>query len=183
MILGRTRETINSTQQASFLLYNQAIVNSSETPETKTLIQKYLQDNYQMVLATSGDHPWAAVLYYSTDKDLNLYFLSDPQTIHCQHIATNSKVAVAISESPQEPNSNKKGLQIFGTAEQISDKAKIVHAINLWKQTLNITSDAYSYAGMMNKLIAGRMYKVTPKKIRFFNEEVWEEGEEPVIEI
>ncbi len=36
---------------------------------------------------------------------------------------------------------------------------------------------------MMSKLIDGRMYKVIPKKIKFFNQELWEEGKEPLIEL
>ncbi|GIK84140.1 MAG: hypothetical protein BroJett025_07620 [Patescibacteria group bacterium] len=148
------------------------------------LIKKYLTDKYQMVLATSGaEYPWIATLYFSFDDELNLYFLSSPNTLHCKQIDENQKVAVAIADSPQNPTSNKKGLQIFGVAQQISGKHKITHALNLWKKTLGVTSTEYSYEGMTKKLISGRMYKIIPKKIKFFNEELWEEGKEVTIEL
>jgi len=134
-----------------------------------------------MVLATGGEHLWVATLYYSLDDKLNFYFLSDPATIHCQQIATNPKVALSISDSPQNPTSLKRGIQISGTATQIEDKHKVIHALNLWKKTLGVTSNLYSYEGMLNKAIKGRMYKVVPSRIKFFNEELWEEGAEPVI--
>jgi len=147
------------------------------------LIKEYIQSQYQMVIATTGDHPWIATVYYSFDDELNLYFLSNPATIHCQQILQNPQVAVSIADSPQPANAKKIGVQIYGLAEQISGEKKITHALNLWRKSLNVTSDAYTYKGMMSKLIDGRMYMVTPKKIKFFNQELWEEGEEPLIEL
>lgn len=146
-------------------------------------ITEFIKENFQMTVATYGEHPWIATVYYSVDDNLNLYFLSNPKTIHCQHIARNPQVAVSITDSPQAPNSNKKGIQLFGFAEQISGERKITHAINLWRKTLGVTSDAYTYAGIMKKSIKGRMYKITIKKVKFFNEELWEEGSEPIIEL
>jgi len=149
----------------------------------KKYIKDFLQANFQMVIATYGQHPWIATVYYSLDKDLNIYFLRDPDTIHCRQIAKNPEVALSIADSPQKPAGKKKGLQIYGLAEQISGMHKIVHSLNLWRKTLGVTGDKYTYQGMMKKAIKGRMYKVTPKKIKFFNEELWEEGKEPLIEL
>lgn len=108
--------------------------------------------------------------------------MSSPETLHCKHISENPKVALTIADSPQNPGSKKKGVQIYGLAEKISGKQKITHAISLWRKTLNVSSEAYTYEGMMKKLIDGRMYKINPKKLKFFNQEIWEEGDEPVIE-
>ena len=146
-------------------------------------VKKYLKNHFQLVLATVGTHPWVCTLYYSIDNDLNIYFLTSPKTIHGQQLAKNSKVAAAISDSPQTPTAKKKGLQIYGLCKQISGARKVTHAITLWKQTLGVTSKDYSYEGMIKKAISGRMYKITPKKIKFFNEELWEEGMEKLIEL
>lgn len=151
--------------------------------ETLNLIKEYIQSHFQMVIATNGDHPWIATVYYSIDDDLNLYFLSNPATIHCQQISHNPQVAVSIADSPQPANAKKIGIQLYGLAEQVSGEKKITHALNLWRKSLNVTSDTYTYKGMMSKLIEGRMYKVVPKKIKFFNQEIWEEGSEPLIEL
>lgn len=136
-----------------------------------------------MVLATYGDHLWTATLYYASDNDLNIYFLSNPSTIHCQHIESNSEVAIAICDSPQDPSAKKVGLQAYGLAKQISGKTDVIQALELWKQSLNVTSDSYTYENMMNDTIKGRMYKISLKKVKFFNQNLWEEGEEPVLEL
>lgn len=136
-----------------------------------------------MVVATSGDFPWACTVYYSTDNDLNIYFLTSPDTLHAQQIQSNPKVAVAIADSPQRPNSSKSGLQISGLCKQITGERKITHAITLWNKSLGVTDPNYSYAGMVKKAISGRMYKIVPKKIKYFNESLWEEGKERMIEL
>lgn len=145
-------------------------------------MKKYLADHFQMVLATSDTFPWISTLYYSFDDQMNIYFLTSPDTIHGKQLKSNPKVAIAIADSPQNPTAKKKGLQIYGLCEQISGARKVTHAITLWKRTLGVTSNDYSYEGMIKKAISGRMYKVTPKKVKFFNEELWEEGKERLLE-
>lgn len=155
-------------------------VDTSQT-EVLSLIKQFLNERYQMTVATYGKFPWIATVYYSLDDDLKLYFLSDPDTIHCKQIAENSRVAVLIGDSPQLPTSNKKCVQISGLAKQVSGRHKIKHSLDLWRQAVGVTSSAYTYEGMMKKAIKGRMYQVTPQRIKFFNEELWEEGSEPEI--
>ena len=144
---------------------------------------KFLNDHFQMVLATSGKFPWICTVYYTVDSKRDIYFLTDPATIHAKQISKNAKVALAISDSPQTPASKKIGLQIYGLCKQVSGANKVTYAINLWKKTLGVTSKDYSYEGMVRKAIHGRMYKITPKKMKFFNEELWEEGKEKLIEL
>ncbi len=146
-------------------------------------IKQFLDSHFQMVLATNGSHPWICTVYYTTDKDMNIYFLTSPKTIHGKQIAKNPKVAIAVADAPQAPASSKKGLQIYGVCKQISGMHKVTYAVNLWKKALGVTSSDYSYEGIMKKAISGRMYKVTPKQLKFFNEELWEEGEEPLIKL
>lgn len=152
----------------------------------KYQIIDYLNSHNLMQIATYGDdHPWIASVYYTFDKDLNLYFLSSPATIHCKQIKENNKVAVAITNTNQPINAQKKGLQLYGTARQISETAKIKHTLKLWKGFLNIKDKELSYENMSKKIITGRMYKITPKKIKFFNQELFDvpDGEEPILEL
>ncbi len=144
----------------------------------KAQIHTFVAARFQLTLATFGDYPWIATLYYSCDDKLNLYFLSDPATIHCRQLAQNPRVAVAIADSPQSPASKKQGIQLWGVAEQIKGKSKIVHALDLWRSALAVTSSKYSYEGMVKKLITGRMYVIRPKQIKLFDEELGEHEKE-----
>src|SRR3989338_10433185 len=96
---------------------------------TKKDVLEFLADKKLMVVATYGDHPWIASVYYSFDKDLNLYFISTPSTIHGRQMEKNKKVAVAIVDSNQKPSDVKRGLQIYGTVEKVSGINKVRHAL------------------------------------------------------
>ncbi len=152
---------------------------------TKELVLSFLKDHNLMSVATYGEHPWIASVYYSFDDELNIYFLSSPTTLHCKQIAQNPKVAVSIADSHQKPTDLKKGVQLYGIAGQISDTAKIKHALRLWKETLGVKDPELSYENMVKKIVTGRMYKITPKRIKFFNQELFknDDGEEPILEM
>lgn len=150
----------------------------------KSQILPYLQSHTLMQIATySDEYPWIASVYYTHDSDLTLYFLSDPETLHCRHTVTNPRVAVAITDSEQE--APLKGLQLWGMVEQLGDESKVRYALGMWKKTLKISDVLFSYENMMNKVLKGRMYQVKPKRIKFFNQALFdvEDGKEPVLEL
>ncbi len=152
---------------------------------TKKDVLDFLTTKKLLVLATNGEYPWIASVYYSFDKDLNLYFISNPTTMHGQHIEKNNKVAAAIVDSHQKPSDVKRGLQIYGTVEKVSGINKVRHALCLWKDFLNIQRPDISFENMQKGLYKGRVYKLTPKKIKLYDEAKFKvpDGEEPILEL
>ena len=64
----------------------------------KIRVQKYLQQYSTLTLATSqNDEPWAATVFFVSDADLNLYFVSDYRTHHGRDITANDNVAATIN--------------------------------------------------------------------------------------
>lgn len=152
---------------------------------TKKDVLEFLKDKKLMVLATYGDHPWIASVYYSFDKDLNLYFITAPSTIHGEHIEKNKKVAAAIVDSHQKPSDVKRGLQIYGVVEQVSGINKVNYALRLWKDFLNVQRPDISFENMKKGLYKGRIYKLKPIKIKLFDQEKFKvpDGEEPILNL
>lgn len=136
-----------------------------------------------MVIATYGDHPWIATVYFAIDENLNLYFFSNPSTIHCQQILSNPKVAVSVADAPQDPTSKKKGLQLCGNAYQLTEEADIREAMERWKKALKVNNSDYSFEGILQNKIKGRMFKVIPNKVKLFDQDLYEEGKEPLIKL
>lgn len=151
----------------------------------KELVLSFLRKHKLMSVATFGKYPWIASVYYTFDKDLNIFFLSSPDTLHCQHIEANPRVAVSIADSSQDINKPKKGLQLYGNAKQISGMEKIRHTLKLWKKSLGSLNHKLSYENMAKKIIKGRMYMIIPKRIKLFDQELFqvEDGQEPVLEL
>lgn len=147
---------------------------------TKDLVLKFLKTNKLMAVATCGEFPWIASVYYTFDNDLNLYFLSAPSTLHAKQILKNPKVAVSIANSSQDIDKPKRGLQVSGVAHQISGLAKVKHALELWKSNLGVVDPKLTY-----KVVTGSMFKISPKKIKLFDQDLFKagDGKEPILEL
>lgn len=146
-------------------------------------ISKYLSDHIQMSVSTSADFPWIFTAYYAVDDNLNLYFLTSPSTIHGKQLVNNPHVAVAIADSPQNPTGKKAGLQMSGLCTELIAEEEIRTGLELWRSKLKVESPDYTYEGMQANKISGRIYKIVPKKLKFFNEALQEEGKEKFIEL
>lgn len=152
---------------------------------TKKDVFDFLTLHKLMIIATYGEHPWIASVFYSFDKELNIFFISSPTTLHGQQMKTNKMVAVAIADSHQKPSDVKKGLQIFGYIKEISEVNKINYALRHWKNFLNIKRPDISFENMKKGLYKGRIYQLTPKKIKLFDQEKFKvpDGEEPILKL
>ena len=71
--------------------------------QIKSDIFKFIKANGIMSLATqSAKGPWVNTVYYGTDKDMNLFIVTDPNSIHGRNFTKNGKVAFNIFDSRQK---------------------------------------------------------------------------------
>ena len=90
--------------------------------DLRKLITDYLQEARLMQVATAKDNkPWVCTVLFAYDENLNLYWISKPDTRHSQEIMTNEKVAGTIV-SPSALGENVRGLQFEGIAKQATDE-------------------------------------------------------------
>lgn len=84
----------------------------------RELIKEVLDKGYLMSLATLDDGgAWVADVIYIFDEDLNIYWMSHPDTRHSKAIINNPKIAGAITAN--NPGEDNLGLQFEGIAEKI----------------------------------------------------------------
>lgn len=76
--------------------------------------------NRYMTLATAGEdsQPWAAPMYYSTDEELNFYFVCSNRARHSRHVSSNGQAAIAVFDSALPPE-EQDGVQISGRASLV----------------------------------------------------------------
>lgn len=142
----------------------------------------YLQTQKLMSITSVGEHPWPAIVYFIANEDLELYFLSHPDDLHCQQIKNNPQVACAIYDSTQPNAAIKVGLQYYGEAEVVNVLEKVKWMIGLWNKI--IAGEKGTKFNPTDLLAAGksRIYRIKPKKIKFFNQELFpEEGSKSMI--
>ncbi len=127
-----------------------------------------------MSVATYGEYPWIANVYYVHDSDLNLYFLSKHWREHCKAIELNSKVAVAIADSSQPIYRPQIGLQISGTAAPVNIISSLKWMFKMWNKLI-AEEKGEKLSDPKKFLDAGlsKVYKITPKRIKFFNTFLW----------
>lgn len=152
--------------------------------DLKKQIDNYLKTQRLMSVATYGDYPWIANVYFIHDKDLNLYFLSKHWREHCVAIEKNPKVAVAIVDSHQLIYKPQIGIQLYGTAKSVSAISKLEWMFKIWNKLI-AGSKGEKLADPKKFMDAGvsKVYKITPKRIKFFNTNLWSKEQFKVLEL
>jgi len=152
--------------------------------ELHNLIFEYLKTQKLMSVATYGATPWIANLYYVHDKDLNLYFLSKAWREHSKAITENPEVSVAITDSHQPIYKPQKGIQLYGTAEKVSIIKQLEWMFKMWNKL--ITSEGGEKLTDPKKFLdagTSAIFKITPKRIKFFNTELWPKDQTQILDL
>lgn len=91
-------------------------------PERKWRIYEFLMDNPVGVLATvtPDNNPHAVMVYFSLDKDFNLYFLTKTGTRKYHNLQHNNHCVLLVAEP-----SRKITVQVTGEAQEITDSYTI----------------------------------------------------------
>ncbi len=144
---------------------------SSPVPEH---IRHFIQSHFTLTLATAeGDQPWAAALYYVSDADLNLYFISDPGTRHVRQGLRSGAVAVAIHGAHQ-PWATIRGIQIQGRLEVIApgdrNRVEAVYFARFSDVGMLIRTPAgATQARIAEKFGSSIFYRITPQRLRYID--------------
>ena len=86
------------------------------TEATRAAVRRMHDSHKTATLATTGEGgSWAATVFFASDAELNLYFVSDRRTRHGRDLAAHREVAVAIHADCQGWSAIR-GLQIAGRA-------------------------------------------------------------------
>jgi uncharacterized protein YhbP (UPF0306 family) len=149
-------------------------------PETSLheKVLTYLKEHNAMTLATnSGRQPWAASVFYVHDDHLNLYFLSDPASRHCQQLAENPRVSATINEDYHDWRSIK-GIQLEGLAEKVTSLLEKTKALSLYLSKFPFVKDFATspLAFLSHMVISGKpfpveVYKVTSEHLFYLDNE------------
>ncbi len=148
------------------------------TGDLAELAAPHLAGCSTLTLATSGEKaPAAAALFFASDADLNLYFVSSAATRHVENLLANPEVAVTVNADTADWRAIQ-GLQIEGRAEPVdeSDEAR-VRELYLAKfpaiaSLLAAPADAAADADgeqVASKMGEARFYRIVPRKIRIID--------------
>ena len=137
-------------------------------------IAEYVKANGIMTLATvKNNEPWVCTLYYGTDEELNLFVVTDPNSIHGQQIRDGSVVAFNIFDSHQPITKLKKGVQGKGQIKKLTYLAEITKGLWLWHKANTGVEEKITVKDILKKLTDTKVYKIKPTYLKFFNKELY----------
>jgi uncharacterized protein YhbP (UPF0306 family) len=135
--------------------------------DIKLVIKGFLKKTRMMQVATCvNNQPWSCTVYFAFDENLNLYWISKPNTRHSKEIAKNPKVAGVIVYDQQPPQKSIKGLSFEGIAEVLngSDEEKASkYYIKQLKRENTLLQDIRSGKN------PHKFYRITPHKFVLFD--------------
>ncbi|MBN1342298.1 MAG: pyridoxamine 5'-phosphate oxidase family protein [Phycisphaerae bacterium] len=101
--------------------------------DSRRRVREFLDRHDTMTLATVGPsgEARAAAVFYAVDDELNLYFLSSPDSRHSLDLQRDPRVAATIQADGQDWREIC-GLQIEGTAHLVAGASETVRAARLF---------------------------------------------------
>jgi uncharacterized protein YhbP (UPF0306 family) len=120
--------------------------------------------------------------YFCFSRDLVLYFLSHPHSVHCHNLSLVPQMAVAVYDSHQRWGDPHTGLQLLGTGglanPGVGHEPGELYAARFprYREFLLRTPDEQSRSSMF---IGLRFYRFSPERVQILDE--WEFGEEVFI--
>jgi uncharacterized protein YhbP (UPF0306 family) len=141
-------------------------------------IRQMLEAHNTITLATCGDQkPWAASLFFASDKQLNLYFVSDHRTRHARDLESHPEASATVN-ADCGLWTEVKGLQISGSVTVLSGIARL----NALRCYLAKFADVRALFEMpkdkdeetiAQRLKAANMYRLRPSRIRLIDNSKW----------
>ena len=125
-------------------------------------IAEFLKNSHVMVLATASANgiPHAASVFYATDTQMNIYFLTKDQTTKSRNIIANPQVAAVVYDAEMLRTT-----QITGNAKKVEDPQMMQKAQEVMERFAKQIAGA---PPPVTKLDAGEyiLYRITPQSIR-----------------
>jgi len=146
--------------------------------EDRASIRRMLEAHNTVSLATCSDgKPWAASVFFASDKNLNLYFVSDYRTRHARDIEEGGEV-VATVNSDCRAWTDVKGLQIRGEVAKISGLSRANGLRVYLAKFADVKALFESPKGddeetIAKRLKAANMYRLEPRWIRLIDNSKW----------
>ncbi|TLZ84076.1 MAG: pyridoxamine 5'-phosphate oxidase family protein [Methanobacteriota archaeon] len=76
-----------------------------------------------MSTVAPGNRAHINTAYFCYSPDLNFYFLSDPDSLHCKNLERNPSMAMMVMNSSQTWGGSDRGIQLFGTCHRVRGPA------------------------------------------------------------
>lgn len=128
--------------------------------------KKIISENIYMTIATAtkDGSPWISPVFFAYDKNYNLFWVSNKDSLHSNLIKDNPKVAIVIFNS-QAPEGEGDGVYFESIVSILEDEIEIKQAMELLNK--RVTKDEFRIKKIGEVTSDGiwRIYRAAPTKI------------------
>ena len=136
--------------------------------DLRTLIVEYLSSAKLMQVATSREgQPWICTVFFAFDNNLNLYWISKPDSRHSEEIRQNEKVSGTIV-LPHKIGEKVRGIQLQGVAKKLSDKTEAADAMDYYAERFSTPKERVK--AILDNTGGYVVYKITPQTFVLFDQ-------------
>lgn len=145
----------------------------TENHQQAQRVLDYLENHSTMILSTYGaEGPWATPVFF-VNRGYNIYFLSEPTSIHSRNLYQNPVVAAAITEDYKNWKEIQ-GIQLKGSAyvvDSLTEKAlALASYLKKFPAVRHVLETPGSFKGVSNTqwhCIKTQFIKFTDNTIKF----------------
>jgi len=102
--------------------------------ELDEIARDIISNSIYMTLATHGEGPWAAPVYYCLGENYDFYYSSQMGALHTQHILKDPRVAFAIFDSRANEGQGN-GVQGVGSVSLLTSDEELHQALRFYKSS------------------------------------------------
>jgi uncharacterized protein YhbP (UPF0306 family) len=117
----------------------------------------------------------ANTAFFAYSDALEIFFLSHPMSQHCRHLRSNASVALTVFSTEQRWADPGRGVQLFGTAEEVSGAA--AREAERWYATRFPAYDAWRSSVAERDLAREyRFYRIAVSTVKILDEQAVGDG-------
>lgn len=134
--------------------------------EMRPVLRGFLAGQSTLALATAGERdgrPQVVPLFFASDDDFNLYWISSPDSRHSANIADWNDVAVTIFAQTWEWTGIK-GVQIEGVATPVTGDDERARALAIYRAKFPFVTD--KFAALIEQ---STLYALRPRWLRWLD--------------
>lgn len=128
-------------------------------------VERYLAAHHTMTIATAGNTPHAASVFYAMDGSFGLVFLSKKTSLHATHIGRSAPVALTVSEDYSDWEAIQ-GVQLWGEARLLGGTAK-AGALAAYIKRFPFVRDLLKQPRLADLVKGLGVYRVEPRRVAF----------------
>lgn len=134
--------------------------------DMRPVLREFLATHSTLALATAGEQdgrPQVTPLFFASDNDLNIYWISSPDSRHSVNIADWDDVAATVYE-PTWEWTGIRGVQIEGTARAVIGDEERNRALTVYSGKFPFVNEKFS--GLIEE---STFYVLRPRWIRWLD--------------